>query len=58
MTVRRLVRQLNAERRKYAFMNQHQNVGEIVADKGKNHLKVVKYLGMVILIRCFSGLLE
>jgi len=39
-------------------MNQHQNVGEIMTDKGKNHLKMVKYLGMVILIRHLSGLLE
>jgi len=53
MTVRSLVRQLNAKKSKYTLMNQHQNVGEIMTDKGKN----VKYLGMAILIRRLSGLL-
>lgn len=43
---------------KYRLMNQHQNMGEISTDKGKNHLKMVKYLGMTILNRRLSGLLE
>lgn len=30
----------------------------IMTDKGKNHVKMVKYLGMAIIIGHLSGLLE